>query len=84
MENLIQQQIIEEFEIRLLGYRLLEKKLIRSIKIWETHYKKNTSKNVGLFILMKKIRPKKEKLYDTQKALIDLEYNKQFYVNFKN
>ena len=82
MENKIQ-QILEDLEISSLRYRLIEKRLIRSIKVWNNHYKSNISKPLGSYILIKKIRIRKESLCDTQKALIDLEWNKQIYLNLK-
>ena len=81
MRNNIQQQIIEELEIRSLRYRLLEKKLIRNISIWEKHYKNNSTTELGAYILMKKIRVMKGNLHDAQQAMIDLEWNKQIYLN---
>jgi hypothetical protein len=83
MENTIQQQILEELEIRSLYFKLNEKALQRSLKIWNKHYQNNLSKPLGTIILLKKIRVKNNFLFDTQRALIDLELNKQFYTNFK-
>jgi hypothetical protein len=83
MKNNIQQQILEELEIRSLYFKLNEKALQRSLKIWNKHYQNNLSKPLGTIILLKKIRVKNIFLFDTQRALIDLELNKQFYTNFK-
>ena len=64
MENNIQQQILEELEIRSLYFKLNEKALQRSLKIWNKHYQNNLSKPLGTIILLKKIRVKNNFLFE--------------------
>ncbi len=74
MQTIILRQINEEFEMKLISLRLIEKKLLKDIEILTQYYKlKRNQKSASNILSL--IKQRKTSLHDTQSAIIEFQQN---------
>ncbi len=83
MDQLLINQIQEEFEMKIARLKIVEKKLIKDVDILKTYYQTKQKQSSSANILSA-IKTRSTTLYDTQNALIELQQNKIYFQKLLN